>query len=118
MKPLQSILIAVLLGSMTLTGCRSGGFRDWTETSSVQAFTTSLGAVTRTEATAESRDAVQLLRTYTDTAGCMVYMGRVTPQNSTDEPQTAAQYCPAGYRGHGAQLLCGNRPVDCYTAGE
>ena len=59
MKPLQFILTAVLLGSMMLTGCQSGGFRDWTETGSAQAFATSLGPVTRTESTAESRDAVQ-----------------------------------------------------------
>ena len=99
MKPLQFILTAVLLGSMMLTGCQSGGFRDWTETSSVQAFTTSLGAVTRTEATAESRDAVQQLRTYTDTAGCTVYMGRIQPQGAACEGQTAAQYVLTGAEG-------------------
>ena len=99
MKPLQFILTALLLGSMTLTGCQSGGFRDWTETGSAQAFATSLGPVTRTEATAESRDAVQQLRTYTDTAGCTVYMGRIQPQGAACEGQTAAQYVLPGAEG-------------------
>ena len=99
MKPLQFILTALLLGSMTLTGCQSGGFRDWTETGSAQAFATSLGPVTRTESTAESRDAVQQLRTYTDTAGCTVYMGRIQPQGAACEGQTAAQYVLTGAEG-------------------
>ena len=74
MRPLRIAAAAVLLGCLALTGCRSGGFQDWSVQSSTQAFTTSLGAVTRTESTADSRDAAQQLRTYTDTTGCTVYM--------------------------------------------
>ena len=99
MRPLRIAAAAVLLGCLALTGCRSGGFQDWSVQSSTQAFTTSLGAVTRTESTADSRDAAQQLRTYTDTAGCTVYMGRVTPHDASDRPQTAAEYQLSGTQG-------------------
>ena len=99
MNPLQFALTAVLLGTLTLTGCQSDSFQDWTETSSATAFTTSLGAVTRTEAEAQSRDAAQQLRTYTDTAGCTVYMGRVSPAGDACETQEAAQYTLPGSDG-------------------
>lgn len=98
MSPLHFVLTAALLSSLTLTGYETG-FQDWTETDSAQAFTTSLGAVTRVEAEAQSCDATQQLRIYADTAGCTVYMGRVTPQVSQSKAQTAAQYTLPGSAG-------------------
>ena len=98
MNPLQLILTAALYSVLTLTGYCTG-FQDWTETARVQAFTTSLGAVTRTDATANSRDAVQQLRTYTDTAGCTVYMGRIAPQGAESKAQSVAQYALPGTTG-------------------
>ena len=98
MNPLRLVATAALVSTM-LTGCQSTDFDDWRETSSMQAFATSVGPVTRTEMTSENQHAVQHLRTYTDTAGCTVYMGRVSPKGETDQAQTAAQYHLPGEAG-------------------
>lgn len=49
-----------------------------TETHSYEAFSTSLGPVTRTDTTVTDAAAVHLTREYSDTAGCTVQMRRVT----------------------------------------
>ena len=98
MKVLRAA-VCVLCAALLLGGCEPAGFGETAPVRSEQAFTTAAGAVTRTESEASGRAGQLLLRTYEDTVGCTVEMGRVLPRKATRRAQTAASYPLAGQNG-------------------